>query len=201
MARTAQEESPTKDKLLDAAQALVLAKGFAATTVDDICASAGLTKGSFFHYFESKDVLGQELLERYCRDARARHDALFGDDTDPLKRIYHYLDTTAEAARSGELKKGCLLGSFAQELADENKGIRETCAKAFAGWAGRFAGELSLAKAKHAPRAKFDPDGVAEHFVAIMEGAALLCKTQQDCAVIGRSLKHFKAYVQSLFGA
>ena len=63
--RTAQTHSPTKEKLLEAAQQLMLAKGFPATTVDEICEAAGFTKGSFFHYFESKEHLGKEVLDRF----------------------------------------------------------------------------------------------------------------------------------------
>src|SRR5689334_24216214 len=63
--RTAQTYTPTKEKLLDAAQQLMLSKGFPATTVDEICDTAGFTKGSFFHYFESKEQLGKEVLNRF----------------------------------------------------------------------------------------------------------------------------------------
>src|SRR3989338_3643231 len=94
MVRTAQSDSPTKDRLLDAAKRLMLAKGFAATTVDEICEGAKLTKGSFFHYFESKDQLGKVLLERFCAEGQQMHEACCGAETDPLKRVYNYIEGT-----------------------------------------------------------------------------------------------------------
>jgi TetR/AcrR family transcriptional repressor of nem operon len=69
--RTAELDSPTRDKLLDAAEGHMLSKGFTATSVDDVCRAAGLTKGSFFHYFDSKEHLGRVVVERFYR-ARKR---------------------------------------------------------------------------------------------------------------------------------
>ena len=198
--RTALENSPTKKRLLDTAQALMLAKGFAATTVDEICKKAKLTKGSFFHYFESKDALAKELLERFCREGACRTQELFGQQSDPLKRVYHYLDETIKHASDAERDKGCLLGTFCQELSDVSPEIREVCAKAFAAWAKRFGEELAEARAKYVPRASFNPQELAEHFIAIQEGALILSKAKRDARVVQRSLLHFKGYLKSLFG-
>ena len=67
------DETPlTKEKLYDAALGLILSKGFVGTSVDDICREAKVTKGSFFHYFRSKDELGAELLRKYCENGREK---------------------------------------------------------------------------------------------------------------------------------
>ena len=65
--RTADPNAPTKEKLLDAAMKLMLAQGFEATSVDEIIAGAEATKGSFFHFFKSKEALGKAALERFVR--------------------------------------------------------------------------------------------------------------------------------------
>lgn len=200
MVRTAQSDSPTKDRLLDAAKRLMVTKGFAATTVDEICDEAKLTKGSFFHYFESKDQLGQVLLERFCADAQQMHEACYGVEADPLKRVYQYIDGAIALSKDPELSKGCLLGSFSQELADTNPTIRETCCAGFNDWATQFAGELAKAKAAYAPSAPFDPRELAEHFIAVIEGSIILGKARQDMRVVEQNLQHFKQYVKSLFG-
>ncbi len=91
--RTAQLHSPTKEKLLDAAQQLMLAKGFPSTTVDEICETAGLTKGSFFHYFASKEQLGKEVLNRfYVFLQQTSQQGSFRKKSDPLQRVYGYVD-------------------------------------------------------------------------------------------------------------
>ena len=63
--RTRQENPATREKLLETAQHLMLAKGYTATSVEEICEAADLTKGSFFHYFASKEDLGKAVLDRY----------------------------------------------------------------------------------------------------------------------------------------
>ena len=117
--RTARTDSPTKDRLLHAAQELMLAKGYNATTVDEICEAAGLTKGSFFHYFRGKEELGAAVLERYCDSTMQMLQAApHRQIKDPLKRLFGYLDFLMEMSRSPLAAKGCLLGTFAQELSD-----------------------------------------------------------------------------------
>lgn len=199
MARTAQAQSATKDKLIGAAQDLMLEQGFTATTVDDICAEAGVTKGSFFHYFESKDDLARQVLGRFCAAGSKMHVGLCGTEQDPLKRVYAYIDNMIKVSRDPVMGKGCLVGMFAQELCDTNKEIREACREAFEDWAGHFGQELSRAKAQYAPKAAFKPKAVAEHLVAIVEGSLIIGKTRRDMSVLAQNLAHFRAYVKILF--
>ncbi len=197
--RTAQIDSPTRTRLLDAAQALMLAKGFAATTVDEICEAAKLTKGSFFHYFESKDNLGKVLLERFCANGKQELEAFYGNERDPLKRVYRHINAFVQMSQDPKLGKGCLLGCFAQELCDTHPQIRTVCCQEFDGWAKHFGHELAQAKKRYAPKASFDPQELAEHFIALVEGSLILGKARRDMKVVAQNLHHFKAYVQSLF--
>ena len=98
------------------------------------------------------------------------------------------------------MRQGCLLGLFAQELCDTNPQIRKQCEKGFEDWAKGFGAELARAKAKYATTTSFDPQELAEHLIAIMEGAMIIGKARNDMSVVARHLKHFKAYVRSLFG-
>ena len=200
MTRTALANPPAKARLLDAAQALMLARGFAATTVDEICHQAKLTKGSFFHYFKSKDALGQALLRRFCETGDQLHRSLCGSERDPLKRVYRYIDEMIRLSRGPVMGKGCLLGTFAQELSDTHPDIRKMCSEAFSSWAVKLAADLQQAKRMYAPRAAFNPHSLAEHFIAVLEGAQILSKTQQDSRIIRKSLEHFKAYLKTLYG-
>ncbi len=198
MATTAQHTPPTKARLLDAAERLMLAKGFVATTVDEICEAAKLTKGSFFHYFETKEQLGKELLERFCQSARDRMRAAAVDD-DPLARVYAQIDGAIKMSRECA-DQSCLLGTFAQELSDTHPDIRSLCADAFGQWADALRKDLDAAKARHAPKSSIDSKGLADHFIAILEGSKILAKAKRDPAIVERSLKHFKQYLMSLFG-
>lgn len=200
MPRIADPDSPTKKGLLDAAAKLVLEEGFAATSVEDVCSAAGLTKGSFFHYFGSKEELASALLEDHvARRSKEFAAAPFQRLADPLRRVYGAVDYVAETCREEARAGGCLLGNFAQELAFSHPGIRAACDDCFSGQAEWFARELAAAKRLHAPRASFDPAGLAEHWVAVAQGAVLLAKTKRDPGVAAKSLGHFKRYLKGLF--
>lgn len=198
MPRRALAASPTKDRLLDAAERLMLAKGFAATTVEAVCDAAKVTKGSCFHYFESKAQLGTELLERFCASGEKRHRHLFGAEPDPRKRINAYLEGMIRLVQDPIMRRGCLLGTFAQELCDTHPKMRAACARGFEGWVGRLSDELARAKTRYASRASFDPQELAEHIIAVVEGALILGKARGDRRVAAQSLRHLQAYVGML---
>ena len=198
--KTARAESPTKDKLLDAAQRLMLAKGFPATTVEEICEAAGLTKGSFFHYFESKEDLGKAALDRYAgRGLGALESAPFRRQQDPLKRIIASIDYWIARINDPSMECGCLLGNFAQELSDTHPEIRAQCVRYFDQWTKMLKQDFDEAKRLCRPRASIDTQGLAEHYVAVVEGGLLLTKATRDRKVFERNLSHLKRYVRSVF--
>ncbi len=97
----------TKEKILEEAQKLMLTKGFNATTVEEICEAAGVTKGSFFHYFESKEDLGKTVTEYYWQKMSGLiGNAPFRKYSDPLRRIYgfidYFIDELVKSRHSGE---------------------------------------------------------------------------------------------------
>lgn len=199
MMRTAQPNSPTKVRLLDAAQSLMLAKGFSATTVEEICDKAKLTKGSFFHYFESKEQLGKDVLERFCAGAQERLRPAGARQDDPLARVYAYVDTLIKLSKECAGSQGCLLGTFAQELSDTHPEIRALCEQAFGQWAQALRTDLDEAKLRHAPSASFDTKSVAEYLIAVLEGSKILARTQQNAGIVEQNLLHFRRYVDMLF--
>jgi TetR/AcrR family transcriptional repressor of nem operon len=197
---TAQSDSLTKQKLLDAAQELMLAKGYTATSVDEICTAAGLTKGSFFHYFEGKEHLGRLVAERFYATRKQLFAlAPFHQKKDPLERVLGRVDFFIEMSRGPHPPKGCLLGTFVQELYATHPAIRSVCADCFADSARGFQQDLEEAKATHAPRARWSAQSLSEHLTAILQGALILAKAKQDPKVIRESLGHFRDYLRSLF--
>ncbi len=193
--------SPAREKLLEQAQELMLAKGFVATTVDEICNAAGLTKGSFFHYFQSKEDLGKAVLDRFFHSQLERlGKSPLVKRQDPLERVYGWVDAAIEASKSPMARKGCLLGNFSQELSDTHPKIRSQCAARFSEWSELLKKELDEAKAKYVPRSRLDTQALAEHFIAIIQGSLILAKAKQDTKVLEQNLLHFKRYLQSLFG-
>ena len=198
--RTAAERPRTKEKLLKAAQGLMQAKGFGATTVDEICGAAGVTKGSFFHYFAGKEALGRELLERFCRQNAERQESACCRERDPLERLYSIIDCAIAMAKDPTLRNGCLLGTFAQELSDSHPKMRSLCAHEFQRWADYLKKDLDEAKAQYAPKSRIRTQDVADYFIALLEGSLIVAKAKQDPGVVERTLKQFKIYLGQLFG-
>src|SRR6202030_4241512 len=130
IAVAAVETSNTKTKLLNAALTAIRAKGYTATTVDDICQAAGVTKGPVFHYLQSTE----DLAVAAARHWGALTSALFASAPyralpDPLDRVLAYVDFR-KAILQGELPEyTCFAGTTIQEVYDTHPLIREACEK------------------------------------------------------------------------
>jgi TetR/AcrR family transcriptional repressor of nem operon len=198
--KTPRSDSVTKTKLLEAAQRLMLAKGFTATSVEEICAAAELTKGSFFHYFRSKEELGKAVLDHFMASMfQSLQDSPHFQNRDPRQRLYGYIDFMIEVSRDPERSSGCLLGNFAQVLSDTNPDIRALCAHHFSYWAGILKHQLDEAVAGLARNSAVDTQVLAEHFIALFEGSLTLAKTRQDFGIIERNLRNYQQYLKSIF--
>ena len=189
--KTAPADSPTRLRLLDAAASLMLERGFSGASVDGVCVRAELTKGAFFHHFEDKEALACALVDKWSDDRHAAHGRLFGTHADPLQRVYAYADGVAGKAKDGSLLKGCLIGSFAQEL-QSVPSVRRSCRKGFEDWVEQLSHQIALAKERHAPNAAFDPEESAEAFIAHVEGAILIAKASGDAGPVIRAATAFK---------
>jgi TetR/AcrR family transcriptional repressor of nem operon len=197
--RKALADSLTKQKLLDAAQELMLSRGYTATSVDQVCKVAGLTKGSFFHYFEGKEHLGRLVVQRYyaCWQQMSRS-APFRLKKDPLDRVFGSVDFFIQMSHAPTWKV-CLLGILVQELSQTHPQIRSTCAACLDDLADSLKKDLEEAKNKYAPRARWTARGLAEHLIVVAQGAAILAKARQDRKIFENNLRHFKEYLRHLF--
>jgi len=199
---TASEPLPeTKRVLLDAALKLMLAKGYTATSVDEICCAAKLTKGSFFHYFESKDDLALALAEYFfSRQCEMFGNAPFRQLKDPLERVFGRLNFMAALARDPRMPRSCLVGNFAQELSATHPEIRKFCAGVFEKGTADFAKDLAEAQKSHPSATKFDPESVARLLFTIVQGSMILGKAAQNTVVLSENVEHLRLYIEQLFG-
>lgn len=198
--RTADPNAPTKENLLDAAITLMLEKGFTATSVDEICVAAGATKGSFFHFFKSKEEIAKAAIARFTQRQMERFQAAPAFKlADPLQRFLGLLDVVIAAFQDPKVMKSCLLGNLTQELAPTQPRVRAVCCEAFEQINAGFAAMLAEAKSRHKPTRDFDPRAVADFFTAVIQGSLILMKAQQDSAVGVANVRQFKRYVEGLF--
>jgi TetR/AcrR family transcriptional repressor of nem operon len=193
--------SETKRKLVDASVTLMRKQGFHATTVDDICAAAGVTKGGFFHYFKSKEDVAKATIEWFgeCK-AREFREAPFRKLADPLDRVLGRLDyTKTSAGGPNRVTKGCPIGMIAQELSFTHPELRDVCQEYFSRLAKDLEQDLAEAKARHAPTADFEPKNVAMLYVSMIQGSMMLAKTAEANTVLMENVEQFRRYVKSLF--
>src|SRR6187402_213359 len=152
----------TREKLVTATVGLILKQGFAATTVDQICAEAGLTKGSFFHHFDSKEALGKAAVEWWGAFGTALYAEAWKDEgIDPLEQLHRMLDIMSGFTERPDEVCTCVVGMLSQELAQSHPAMRAECARQLEIWTENAARMLRAAKEKHRPTSDFDPVEVA----------------------------------------
>jgi TetR/AcrR family transcriptional regulator, transcriptional repressor for nem operon len=192
----------TKRKLVDAGVKLMRIKGFHATSVDEICSAAGVTKGGFFHYFKSKEDLAHTAVNHFRMLRRARFaEAPFRKLADPLDRVFGRLDFTKELFESGTpITDGCLVGMFAQEVAYTNPELRSLCEDSLQHSAQDFEQDLAEAKAQYAPKGDFDPKKLALMYVSIYQGSKMMAKALDSQNVLTDNLDQFRYCLENLFG-
>lgn len=189
-----------KTKLLDAAVSVIRAKGYSATTVDDICQAAGVTKGGFFHHFASKEELAVSAAGHFSSMADGVFStAPYRSFPDPVDRLLGYVDFR-KAILQGELPEfTCLLGTMAQEAYETHPLIREACAKHIGEHAGMLEADISQAMRKYGIDAEWSAESLALYMQAVIQGAFILAKAKHGPEVAAACLDHLRRYLEMLF--
>ncbi len=188
-----------RTRLLDAALAAVRTKGFTATSVDDLCTTAGVTKGAFFHHFPSKEALGVAAA-RHWSDTTAPlfQTAPYHRHADPLDRVLGYIDFRI-AMIAGELQDfSCFAGTTVQEMFAVSEPIRAAAGESIAGHARRLEADIGEAMAACGVTG-IEPASLALHFQGVLQGAFILAKAMGDPEVGRDQIRHLRRYVELLF--
>ena len=190
----------SKAKFLDAALRVIRAKGYTATTIEDVCEVAGLTKGSFFHHFDSKEELAIAAADHFA----AMADELFATApyqraADPLDRLLGYVDFRIDILQGALPEFTCLLGTMVQEVYQTHPAIRAACDEHLSAHAAALARDIAQAKARHAPRARWSAESLAVFTQAAIQGAFVLAKARQGPEVAAECLRHLRRYLQTQF--
>ena len=194
-------EHNSKTKLLDAALQVIRAKGYTAATLDDICAAAGVTKGSYFHHFKSKEEMALLAVEHWnTMTGGLFATAAYQQLADPRDRVLAYIDLRADILQ-GELPDyTCLLGTMVQELYETNPRIRDACNAGIRGHAATIAADLAQAKVLYVPEADWDPMVIALYTQATIQGAFILAKAQGGPQIAEQCIHLLRRHVESLLG-
>ena len=189
----------SRSRILDAALNVFRARGYAATTVDDLCRGAGVTKGSFFHHFESKEAAALAAIEHWNEVTAALFaDAPYWRVKDARERLLSYLDFRAQLAK-GELSEfTCLLGTLAQETFASHPALRAACAAGIEAHAQTLVPTIRAALERHATGAGCSAESLARHTQAVLQGAFVLAKADNDPGAVLDAIAHLRHYLELL---
>jgi TetR/AcrR family transcriptional regulator, transcriptional repressor for nem operon len=202
MTRT--DGAATRERILDAAERLVLRQGFSATTVDAVIGELGITKGAFFHHFHSKHDLSLALVRRYAdRDVADLHRYLERADhlsRDPLQRLLLFVGLLAEDAHLfvGE-NPGCLYGSYVYEQGLFGESVQEVVADAVLAWRETLTTRIRAVDAAYPARIAIDPVSLADTVLTAFEGSYVLSRATGDPEILRQQLGHVRSYLELLF--
>jgi len=190
---------PSRTRLLAATIDLVRANGYNATRVEDVCATAGVTKGSFFHHFASKDELAVAAAGLWNeRAAQLFARAPYMLHPDPLDRLLGYVKYRRQLIAGDTWEYTCYAGTTIQETHESHPEIRDACAASIRGHVDMLRELIDTALADY-PVAKLDADSLANHMQAVIQGAFVMAKAQQDRRVAIASIEHLHRYIELLF--
>jgi TetR/AcrR family transcriptional regulator, transcriptional repressor for nem operon len=191
-----------REKLLEAALLLIRTKGYAATTVDDLCAAAGVTKGAFFHHFASKEALGVGAAEYWSEMTGAVFAAApYHRSADPLQRILGYIDFRKRKLSTARVPEfTCLVGTMVQEVYDSSPAIRDACDASISSHAATLEPDIAEAMARYGVRGDWTARSLALHIQAVLQGAYVLAKAKGNGAIAADSIDHLRRYLVQLFG-
>jgi TetR/AcrR family transcriptional repressor of nem operon len=176
-------------------------KGYCATTVDDLCAEAGVTKGSFFHHFKSKEELGVAAAEHWSSvTGELFATAPYHAHRDPLDRVLGYLDFRAAILRGAVPEFTCLVGTMVQEVYDTSAAIRDACDASITAHAAKVEADIAEAMRNYGIAADWTAESLALHTQAVLQGAFILAKARGGPAVAAESIAHLRRYIEMLFG-
>lgn len=195
----------THKRILDTAERLVMAKGFAGTSVDDILKGANLTKGAFFHHFKSKGDLARELIERNARDDIALFERFASEaeakSDDPLEQMFLFLEAFEDYANSmPENPPGCMYAAYTYESMQFDPSINDFVADSLRRWTSIYVRKFEDVLARVKPALPVTSRQLGEMIASVVEGGLVFARAYGDPRVTARQSEQFRNYLELLFG-
>lgn len=194
----------TRERLLEIAEGAVLAKGFGATSIEELIVEAGITKNGFFYHFPDKNALALALLERYLEREERLLDEVFARgrelSDDPLHAFLIGLKLLAETmADLPQSFPGCLVATFCYQERLFDSRVHELNRNIVLGWRARFRRSLEAIQARYEPREKVDLDGLADMISSVIEGGMVLGRATGNPTILPEQILLMRGYIQLLF--
>jgi TetR/AcrR family transcriptional repressor of nem operon len=192
-----------RERILDAAQQLVMERGFSATTLDAILDVAGASKGAFFHHFTSKADLGRVLVERYAgADGELlEHLVAVAESrtSDPAEQLIELVAAFEEGIEDLSLAQpGCLFVSFIYEQFPGQEDTQRLILDDVLRWRERIMDKLAQATQRRPPALDVDLESLADHLFTILEGGFILARATGEPLKLRDQLRQLRAYLTLL---
>ena len=192
--------TPARQKLLDAALAVIREKGYVATTLDELCARARVAKGSFFHHFDDKQALAVAAAHHWSETTGAFFaSAPYHAHKDPLDRVLGYIDFRRALLKGGVPDFTCLVGTMVQEVYGSHPTIRDACDASISSHAEKIETDIAEAMEQRGIRSDWTPESLALHTQAVLQGAFILAKAKGGADIAISSVDHLRRYIELLF--
>ncbi len=177
--------SDARNKILTAAQSLIEVRGYSALGVAEICKAAGVPKGSFYYFFESKEALALAVLDEHWSAQRRDWASALKGDQEPLLRLRALFERTEAAQRAGQATcgtvSGCMFGNLTLEMSNQTEAIRERLQQIFDAQVDMVEEVISEAR-ERGDAAVADSRAAARSVVAQLEGQVLFAKLYNNTA-------------------
>jgi TetR/AcrR family transcriptional repressor of nem operon len=182
----------TRNHIIDTGADLIGQKAFGATGINAVLTTAGVPKGSFYHYFSSKNDFGLAVIDTFAQEYDTRLDQILNDTSiSCVDRLRAYFDNGLETMASCEFTRGCLIGNLGQELAGQNETFRKRLDTVFQGWEKRFERCIEEARQAGDVDASISPADVASFLLSGWEGAILRAKVLKSTEPMERFVRVF----------
>jgi TetR/AcrR family transcriptional repressor of nem operon len=194
----------TRTRILDAAQALILARGYAGVSIEQLIGSLGLTKGAFFHHFRNKAALARALIRRFADEGltlfKANLDRARKLSDDPLQQFLILIGLYEELFEGlTEPYPGCLLASYVYEMQQFDAETRAILSEEFLLSRAELTQLIGRIAEKYPPRRAIDPVALADGFMSVFEGAFVLSKSLNEPDITARQLRQYRTCIEALF--
>ncbi len=196
--------SATRERILELAEAAVLEKGFAATSIEELIVAAGITKSGFFYHFKDKGELATALMQRYI----AHNDAVMADifaradelNEDPLHGFLVALKLFAEmTADLPGTHPGCLVASFCYQDRLFSQDVRDLAFDGVSNWRKFFLDRLTKIAERYPPRIPVELGALADMANTLVDGGIIMSRIMRDKKVLPQQIMLYRDFVRAVF--
>jgi TetR/AcrR family transcriptional repressor of nem operon len=201
----ARDGAKTRERILDEAQALILDRGLAGTSIDDVLTASGTSKGAFFHHFPTKNHLAPAIVERYAEGDNAFLEEFMGQaeaaSDDPAEQLLDFIRAFEGAADEiVSQQPSCLYVSYVYERQLFADGTNDVIVAALVAYRTRILEKVTAAIELHPPVTDIDPQALADHLNVTFEGAFVLARALDEPGIMRKQLELVRRTTAMLFG-